>query len=86
MGEEESDRHREEEVGGKQGEKKIWSLGAQQCKALEVLCNSAAPERQVAKREKEPKDPHLKNHSLWCFPPCALSILKFSQNLHFAWS
>lgn len=64
--------------------------GAQRCKALEVLCISATPQRLAGrqagswKREKNPKDPHLKNHSLWCFP-LVQAILNFSQNFNFTW-
>lgn len=77
MGEEESERHREEEVwgGGCRGGIRYGAHGAQRCKALEVLCNSAAPERLAGKQQREkknPKSPHLKKHSLWCFSSCSL--------------
>lgn len=50
------ERKRQGEAGGK-------IYGAQQCKALEVLCNLGAPERLAGKateREKESKEPSPK--------------------------
>lgn len=71
MGEEESERHREEEeVGGKKDMELTELSGAKPLK-------SSATQQlqrgwQAAERERNPKSPHLKKHSLWCFPPCSL--------------
>lgn len=80
MGEEESGRHREEEVR-ETGRKRNEAHRAQQCKALEVLCISVAPERLVGRqqREKRTQNPHLKKHSLCCLCLCFLHTLIRSE-------
>lgn len=45
------------------------------------LSSSVESGKLAAKTEKEPKDPHLMKHSLWCYVST-----KISQNLHLAWS
>lgn len=60
--------------GGKQGEKiwSSWSSAVQSPWSPLQLSSSREAGRQAAKRNKEPKDPHLKNRSPWCFSPCSL--------------
>lgn len=76
MGEKESERQRGR-GGGKQGEKdmELTELnGAKPLKSSATQQHQRALQasRQAAEREREPKDPHRKKHSLWCFPPCSL--------------
>lgn len=56
-------------------EKKIWSSrhsAVQSPWSPLQLSSSREAGRQAAGSEKEPRDPHLKNHSPWCFSPCSL--------------
>ena len=48
-----------------------WSSAVQSpWSPLQLSCSREAGRQQG--EEKEPRDPHLKNHSLWCFSPCSL--------------
>lgn len=48
-------------------EKRYGAHGAQLCKALEVLCNSAALQSLASKQRREENNP--KKHSAPCFSP-----------------